>query len=286
MAAAAATPSMVLKCGRRELDLSRPVIMGVVNVTPDSFSDGGSFLDAQAAIEHGRRLVEQGAAMLDIGGESTRPGALAVDEAVELERVLPVIEGLGDLGVVLSVDTTKPVVMRAALACGAGLVNDINAFRAPGTLDAIAASDAAICIMHMQGEPRTMQDAPHYVDVVSEVTTFLEARAQAARRAGIARERIVIDPGFGFGKRIEHNLELLRRLGEIASLGYPVLAGLSRKSMLGRITGQPVDRRVHASVAAALLAVMKGARIVRVHDVEATRDALRVLDAVQDASAH
>jgi len=275
---------VVFRAGRRELSLSEPLIMGVVNVTPDSFSDGGRFLDAQSAVDHGRLLAAQGAAILDIGGESTRPGALAVDESEELHRILPVIEGLRGLDVVLSVDTSKPAVMHAAIACGADMVNDINAFRAPGAFDAIAATAAGVCIMHMQGEPRTMQAAPHYDHVVGEVAAFLEERVEAAEQAGIARERIVIDPGFGFGKTLEHNLELLRRLDVIVGIGLPVLAGLSRKSMLGRITGQPVEKRVHASVAAALLAVMKGARIVRVHDVEATRDALRVLEAVQAAA--
>jgi len=275
----------VFKAGRRELSLAEPLIMGVVNVTPDSFSDGGRFLDAQSAVDHGRLLAAQGAAILDIGGESTRPGALAVDESEELHRIVPVIEGLRGLDVVLSVDTSKPAVMRAAIACGADMVNDINAFRAPGAIEAIAATAVGMCIMHMQGEPRTMQAAPHYDHVVGEVAAYLEARVEAAERAGIARERMVIDPGFGFGKTFEHNLELLRRLDVIAAIGLPVLAGLSRKSMLGRITGQPVEKRVHASVAAALLAVMKGARIVRVHDVEATRDALRVLEAVQAVEA-
>lgn len=284
MGAAAARFPAVLRSGRRELRLSEPLIMGVVNVTPDSFSDGGRFLDAHSAVDHGRLLAAQGAAILDIGGESTRPGALALDESEELDRILPVIEGLRGLDVVLSVDTSKPAVMRAAIACGADMVNDINAFRAPGALEAIAASAVGMCIMHMQGEPRTMQAAPHYDHVVVEVAAFLQERVEAAEQAGIARERIVIDPGFGFGKTLEHNLELLRRLDVIAGIGLPVLAGLSRKSMLGRITGRPVDKRVHASVAAALLAVMKGARIVRVHDVEATRDALLVLEAVQAAA--
>ena len=255
--------------------------MGVVNVTPDSFSDGGAHFDPDVAIAHARTLAREGAAIVDIGGESTRPGAQAVAEAEELQRVLPVLQALATDGLPVSVDTSKPQVMRAALAAGAAMINDVNAFRAPGALAALAASDAALCIMHMQGEPRTMQLAPHSDDVVAEVGAFLQMRAHAAQDAGIAPARIVVDPGFGFGKTIEHNLALLRSLARIADLGWPVAAGLSRKSMLGTLTGRGVHERVHASVAAALLAVLNGARIVRVHDVAATRDALLVLDALQ-----
>ena len=254
--------------------------MGVVNVTPDSFSDGGRFLDPEAAIDHARRLIGEGADIVDVGGESTRPGARPVDAAEELQRVLPVIRALRDESVPVAVDTLKPEVMRAAIAEGASIVNDVYALRVPGALDAVSASDAGICLMHMQGEPRTMQAAPHYEDVVREVKAFLRERMAAAASAGIAGERVAVDPGFGFGKTVEHNLELLRRLPELVELGAPVLVGLSRKSTLGAITGRPADERLAASVAAALLAVQRGATIVRVHDVAATRDALAVLAAV------
>jgi dihydropteroate synthase len=270
----------MLHCGKFKLELSRPLIMGVVNVTPDSFSDGGCHLDGGAALAHAQRLIEEGADLLDIGGESTRPGAAPVDAQQELDRVLPVLEGLRDAPVPLSVDTRKAEVMRAALAAGASMVNDINALREPEALAAVAASDAAVCLMHMQGDPESMQFEPHYQDVMSEVMTFLRMRIALAQAAGIARERIVIDPGFGFGKTLAHNIALLRGLEAFAGLGVPVLAGLSRKSMLGAITGQPVEQRLAASVAAALLAVQHGAKIIRVHDVRATVDALKVWSAV------
>jgi dihydropteroate synthase len=250
--------------------------MGVVNVTPDSFSDGGLFASSDAAIRHARSLIEQGADILDIGGESTRPGAAPVPLDEERRRVLPVVEALAGCGVPISVDTRKPDLMRDAIAAGASLVNDISAAEVRGALEIIAASDAGVCLMHKQGEPQTMQQSPHYDDVVREVRDYLAQRAQAAIVAGIARERILIDPGFGFGKTFEHNLALLRRFDEITALGYPVLAGLSRKGMLGKITGRDPDQRVHASVAAALFAAERGAHIVRVHDVTATRDALAV----------
>ena len=254
--------------------------MGVVNVTPDSFSDGGRFLDPEAAIDHARRLIGAGADIVDVGGDSTRPGARPVDAAEELQRVLPVIRALRDESVPVAVDTLKPEVMRAAIAEGASIVNDVYALRVPGALDAVSASDAGICLMHMQGEPRTMQAAPHYEDVVREVKAFLRERMAAAASAGIAGERVAVDPGFGFGKTVGHNLELLRRLPELVELGAPVLVGLSRKSTLGAITGRPASERLAASLAAALLAVLRGATIVRVHDVAATRDALAVLAAV------
>jgi dihydropteroate synthase len=278
------TPHAVLKLGGFSLALERPLIMGVVNVTPDSFYDGGRFLGTQQAVEHARILIEEGADILDIGGESSRPGAKPVDLDEELRRVMPVLEKLGGLPVPVSVDTCKPEVMRRAIAAGAAMVNDINALREPGALEAVAESQAAVCLMHMQGEPRTMQQEPHYGDVVSEVVEFLAQRVEAAQQAGIARERIVIDPGFGFGKNTEHNLELLRGLPRIAGLGQPVLVGLSRKSLFGKITGKPVADRVSASVAAALLAVERGAALVRVHDVAATRDALLVLNAIERRS--
>jgi dihydropteroate synthase len=272
--------SRVLRCGRYTLDLSRPLIMGVVNVTPDSFSDGGRFFGRDAAIGHARRLIAEGADIVDIGGESSRPGAAPVAADEELARVLPVFEALREEPVPLSVDTSKTEVMRGALAAGAAMINDIGALAAPGALEAAAASDCAVCLMHMQGEPRTMQRSPTYVDVVREVKDFLSARVAAAERAGITRDRVVIDPGFGFGKTPANNLELLRRLGDFTGMKVPVLAGWSRKSSLGAITGRAEGDRLPASIAAALIAVQNGARIVRVHDVAATRDALAVLSAV------
>jgi dihydropteroate synthase len=269
-----------LRCGRYRLVLDRPLVMGVVNVTPDSFYDGGRHATVPAAIAHARRLVAEGADLLDVGGESSRPGAEAIGVDEELARVLPVLAGLDDAGVPVAVDTTKPEVMRAALDRGAAMINDITALTAPGAVEAVARSDAAVCLMHMQGRPRTMQAEPVYADVVAEVRDFLAARAQACVAAGIARERIVLDPGFGFGKTVDHNLALLAHLGELAALGFPVLAGWSRKSSLGRITGKPAEDRLAASVAAALIAVERGAALVRVHDVAATRDALAVLTAV------
>jgi len=271
----------VLCAGRYRIALDSPLVMGVVNITPDSFSDGGRYFNAAHAVDHARRLLQEGADILDIGGESSRPGAGAVSAEEEISRTIPVIEALHDAGVPLSIDTAKPAVMRAAIAAGASMVNDIEALQAPGALQAVADGDVAVCLMHMQGCPRTMQQAPHYGDVVAEVKIFLADRAQAATAAGIAPERIVLDPGFGFGKTVEHNLELLRHLGEFSRLGYPMLAGLSRKSVLGAITGRAVGDRLHASVAAALLAAERGAAILRVHDVAATRDALAVLAAIR-----
>ena len=256
--------------------------MGVVNVTPDSFSDGGHFLDPGAAIAHARALIAEGADILDIGGESTRPGALPVPAAEELDRVLPVLEALRDAPVPISVDTCKPEVMRAVLERGASYDQRRQRTAAPGALDAVRDSDCAICLMHKKGDPHTMQTAPTYDDVVAEVRDFLGERVAAAEAAGIARERLVVDPGFGFGKTAVHNLQLLRNLDSLHALGVPVLAGLSRKSTLGKITGRRVHERQAASVAAALLAVQRGAAIVRVHDVAATRDALQVLSAVND----
>jgi dihydropteroate synthase len=272
-----------LRCGRFRLALARPLVMGVVNVTPDSFYDGGRHADAAAAIAHARRLTEEGADLLDVGGESSRPGAAPVGADEELARILPVLDGIAGLGLPVSVDTTKPEVMRAALVRGAAMINDVTALATPGALEAAAASDAAVCLMHMQGSPRTMQADPQYADVTAEVRDFLAARAAACERAGIARDRIVLDPGFGFGKTLDHNLTLLARLRELAALGYPVLVGWSRKSSLGHLTGRPAGERLAASVAAALIAVQRGARIVRVHDVAATRDVLAVLAAVEGA---
>jgi dihydropteroate synthase len=273
----------ILRCGRFRLTLDRPLIMGVVNVTPDSFYDGGRHASTAHAIAHARRLAAEGADLLDIGGESSRPGSEAVSLDQELARVLPVLDGLRDLELPISVDTTKPGVMRAAIAGGAAMINDITALGASGALEAVAASEAAVCLMHMRGEPKTMQAEPVYADVVAEVRSFLAARVAACVAAGIPDDRIVIDPGFGFGKTVEHNLTLLRELRAIAAIGVPVLAGWSRKSSLGRITGRAPEERLASSLAAALIAVQHGARIVRVHDVAATRDVLAVLDAVQGA---
>jgi dihydropteroate synthase len=273
---------MFLQCGKFRLSLARPLIMGVINVTPDSFSDGGRFFSVTAAVAHARQLIAEGADLLDVGGESTRPGAAVVMLDEERRRVLPVLEALADAGVPLSVDTQKPELMREAVAAGAVMINDVNGFEAPGALAAVAGSDCAICTMHKQGNPQTMQQAPQYADVVADVRDYLRQRIAAAEQAGISRDRMVIDPGFGFGKALDHNLELLRRLDVIAALGVPVLAGLSRKSMIGTITGRDAGDRVAGSVAAALLAVQRGAAIVRVHDVAATRDALAVWKAVKE----
>ncbi len=256
--------------------------MGIVNVTPDSFSDGGKHLSHHAAIAHAHRLVEEGAEILDIGGESTRPGAALVSQQEELDRVIPVIEGLQDIHVPISIDTYKPVVMRAALVAGASMVNDINALQDSEALAVLSASDAAVCLMHKQGTPQTMQQAPHYVDVIGEVIDFLNLRVQACVEAGISFERLVIDPGFGFGKTTTHNFEMLGGLAQFCEIGVPLLAGLSRKSMLGQVIGRDVEHRQYASVAAALIAVQRGARIVRVHDVRETVDALKVWQAVEN----
>lgn len=271
-----------LDCAGRILRLDRARVMGIVNVTPDSFSDGGAHADAEAAIAHGLRLVEEGADLLDVGGESTRPGAAAVPVAEELARVLPVVEALAArTGVPISIDTSKPEVMRAAVAAGAGMINDVCALARDGALDAAAGLGVPVVLMHMRGEPRSMQEAPAYDDVVAEVHRFLADRIFAAELAGIPRARLVVDPGFGFGKDDGHNLALLARLEEFASLGVPLLAGISRKRTIGALTGRQVPaERVAGSVAAHLLAAQRGARIVRVHDVAATVDALKVWEAV------
>ncbi|CAG9933726.1 dihydropteroate synthase [Candidatus Nitrotoga arctica] len=271
---------MLLHCGSFKLDLSRTLVMGIVNITPDSFYDGGRHSQHDAALIHAHQLIQEGADLLDIGGESTRPGALSISVQEELDRIMPVIEGLHGAPVPLSVDTYKAEVMRSALAAGASMINDINALQQPDALAAVAASDVAVCLMHKQGALQAMQP-PHYQDVVAEVLQFLRSRIVSAQKAGIARERIMVDPGFGFDKTLAHNLALLRHLDKFSVLGVPLLAGLSRKSMLGTITGQDVEHRVHASVAAALLAVMRGACMVRVHDVRATVDALKILNAVR-----
>jgi dihydropteroate synthase len=273
--------SDIFLCGRYQLDLSCPRIMGIVNVTPDSFSDGGQYSSTEKAVAHALQLVDEGADILDIGGESTRPGATPVSLQDELARVLPVIEQLAQRTTVpLSIDTYKPEVMRAAIAAGADIVNDVRALQEPGALQIVADSRAGVCLMHMQGTPQTMQQDPHYADVVAEVNAFLATRLAAAEAAGIARERVVLDPGFGFGKKTQHNLQLLQEIGKTLAIGRPLLVGLSRKSVLGQITGGDVDARLHASLAASVISVMKGARIVRVHDVKATADALKVVAAV------
>jgi dihydropteroate synthase len=266
------------------LDLSTPRVMGVLNVTPDSFSDGGRFADVDAAVAHALRMVEEGATLIDVGGESTRPGAQAVDADEEIRRVAPVIEALAArTNVLLSVDTSKPSVMTAAVRAGATLINDVRALREPGALDAAAASGAAVCLMHMQGEPRTMQFDPRYGDVVAEVRDFLRERAERCVAAGIARDRLVIDPGIGFGKRLEHNLALLAGLPALVELGWPVLVGVSRKSMFGALLGRAVDERVAGGVAMATAAVLSGASIVRTHDVAAAVDAVKVAVALKEA---
>lgn len=271
-----------LSCGRFRIDLSRPRIMGIVNLTDDSFSGDGHRGDAGRAIEHGLRLVEEGADLLDLGAESSRPGAEPVNATQELSRLLSVLDGLRGCGVPLSVDTVKPEVMREVILADADLINDIAALTAPGALEVVAPTTVAVCLMHMRGEPATMQQAPAYDDVVRTVRDFLEQRVAACLHAGISGERLLVDPGFGFGKTLAHNLELLRRLGEVAVPPAPTLVGLSRKSMIREIVGGTADDRTIGSVAAALLAVMKGARIVRTHDVVQTRQALAVWQAVEN----
>ncbi len=267
-------------CGKFQLDLSTPKVMGIVNVTPDSFSDGGRFSSTDKAIAHAHDLVAQGADILDIGGESTRPGATPVPLDEELNRVIPVIEGLAGIGIPLSIDTYKPEVMREAIKAGVDIVNDVCALQEPQALEIVAASDVGVCLMHMQGRPQNMQQDPQYQDVVKEVYDFLQARLAAAEQAGIAKTRITLDPGFGFGKRTAHNLALLEGLSTLQKLGTPLLIGLSRKSVLGQVAGTDVNERLYASLAASVIAVMKGANIVRVHDVKATVEALKVASAV------
>jgi dihydropteroate synthase len=274
---------MLFHCGNFKFDLSRPLVMGIVNVTPDSFSDGGLHLQRDAALAHAHQLIAEGADLLDIGGESTRPGAKPVGIQEELDRVLPVIEGLRGAPVPVSIDTFKPDVMRAAIAAGAQMVNDINALQDAAAMNIVAGANVAVCLMHKQGDPQTMQQQPNYQNVVAEVSAFLRERIAASEAAGIRRDRIAIDPGFGFGKTLAHNLTLLCELGKLTGLDVPILAGLSRKSMLGAVTGRDTGQRLPASIAAALIAVQRGANVVRVHDVGATVDALKVLDAVTGA---
>ena len=275
---------MKLDCAGKSVDLSRPCVMGVLNVTPDSFSDGGRFMLPEAAIGQALAMCEAGAALIDVGGESTRPGARPVSVQQELDRVIPVIEALApELPVPLSIDTSKPEVMRAAVAAGAGLINDVCALSLPGALEAARDSDVAVCLMHMLGEPRSMQQDPQYRDVVADIRDYLVARVAACESAGIPRDRLVIDPGFGFGKSLQHNLRLLARLADFATLDLPMLVGLSRKSLFGQLLDRPVDQRLVPSVVAAVLAAERGAAIIRAHDVKETVDALRLLTAMQSA---
>ncbi len=278
-------PEMSLQCGARRLDLSSPVVMGILNVTPDSFSDGGRLSVPDLAVDAAAQMCRDGAAVLDVGGESTRPGAAAVSVDDELARVIPVIERLVErFDVVVSVDTSKAEVITRAVDAGATLINDVRALREPGALEAAAASDAAVCLMHMQGEPRTMQASPHYGDVIAEVRTFLDDRVAACKASGVTQNRLCVDPGYGFGKTLEHNLQLVAKLDEISPGKLPIVFGASRKSSIGVLLDAPVDDRLHGSVAMALLAVERGAHIVRVHDVKPTWQAITVANAVREAS--
>ena len=273
---------MLFNCGKFQLNLNRPHVMGIVNVTPDSFSDGGKFANASLAIEHALSLIEQGADILDIGGESTRPNAAPVGLQEELDRVIPVIEGLvTKINIPLSIDTYKPQVMQAAIAAGASIVNDVRALQEADAIEVVAVSNVGVCLMHMQGTPQTMQINPQYNDVVAEVKAFLQQRLTACEEAGIVKNRILLDPGFGFGKTRAHNISLIQHLASFASLGQPLLVGLSRKSVLGQVTGNDVDARLYASVAASVISAMVGAKILRVHDVKATVEALKIVTAIQ-----
>jgi len=278
---------MLFNCGKFQLNFNRPHVMGIVNVTPDSFSDGGKFAQKNLAIDHALALIEEGADILDIGGESTRPNATPVSLQEELDRVIPVIEVLvSQVNIPISIDTYKPQVMHAAISAGASIVNDVRALQETAglgvsALDIVAASDVGVCLMHMQGTPQTMQINPHYADVVTEVKEFLQQRLQECVTAGIARSRVVLDPGFGFGKTRSHNITLIQHLASFSSLGQPLLVGLSRKSVLGQMIGNDVDARLYASVAASVISAMVGANILRVHDVKATVEALKVVTAIQ-----
>lgn len=275
---------MYINVSQRQLDLSQPRVMGVLNRTPDSFSDGGAYTDFDLALHHAERMAREGAAIIDIGGESTRPGAHAVSIEQELERVIPLIERLKrEIDIPISIDTSKPEVMRAAVTAGASMINDVSALRQPGALEAARDCGVPVCLMHMQGEPRTMQQHPHYENVVGEVKQFLMEHVRACEAAGIPRERLLIDPGFGFGKTLKHNLELLRNLRELTELGLPLVVGLSRKSSIGTLMGgAPVGERLHGSMVAAVIAVMHGASIIRAHDVKPTVEALRIVAAVRE----
>ena len=275
--------SQILDCAGKPLDLSQPQVMGILNLTPDSFSDGGQFIAHNVALAYALRMVDDGAAIIDVGGESTRPGAQPVSAEEEMDRVIPLIEALaGEVSVPISVDTSKPQVMREAISAGAGMINDVMALREPGALSAAAEVGVPVCLMHMQGEPRTMQQSPEYGDVVAEVIEFLQKRVDACKAAGIALDNLVIDPGFGFGKSVSHNFELLNKLELLEDLELPILVGISRKSMIGAILGdRPVEERLYGSLGAAVVAAMKGSAILRVHDVRATTDALAIVSALR-----
>jgi dihydropteroate synthase len=274
---------VLLTAADRRLDLTRPAVMGILNVTQDSFSDGGRFRNVDAALAHARAMLQAGAAIIDVGGESTRPGATPVSLQEELDRVLPVIAAIrAELDVLISIDTMKPAVMAAAVAAGAGMINDVNALQAPGAMNAAATTQAAVCVMHMQGIPQTMQAQPQYGEVVGEVQQFLNKRAAACLAAGIAADRIVLDPGFGFGKTLEHNIALLNGLKALTGGPYVVLVGLSRKSMIGKILGRPVEQRLAGSLALAALAAVRGALIIRSHDVAETLDAVTMAWATRE----
>ncbi|NLY17029.1 MAG: dihydropteroate synthase [Gammaproteobacteria bacterium] len=274
--------SAILQCGKHQLDLSRPHIMGILNITPDSFSDGGQYNTLDAALHRAGNMLEAGASLLDVGGESTRPGAKAVSPQQELDRVAPLVEALvKNFDCIVSVDSSTPQVMTESAALGAGLLNDVRALQREGALEAAAQTGLPVCLMHMRGEPQTMQDAPHYDDVAAEVAAFLQQRVDACVVAGISRERIVLDPGFGFAKTLQHNLELFSRLPELHALNLPLLVGVSRKSMVGSVLDKPVDQRLYGSLALAVMALERGGKIIRVHDVAQTMDALKMFEAVQ-----
>ena len=274
-----------LNCAGKSLDLTRTQVMGILNVTPDSFSDGGLFVSVSSALEQARQMTQEGALLIDVGGESTRPGAAAVSVQEELDRVIPVIEAIhNELDVIVSIDSSKPAVMKQAVLAGAGLINDVRALREPGALQAANETGVPVCLMHMLGEPRSMQQDPQYDDVVKTVKEFLQERIQRCEEAGIPAEKILIDPGFGFGKTVDHNLSLIKRLAEFSELGKPVLMGVSRKSTIGTLTGRPVDQRLSGSIALTTLCCQSGARIIRTHDVAATVDAITLTTAVMDAS--
>ena len=275
-------PSTRLPCGNRVLVFDAPKVMGILNVTPDSFSDGGRYTAVESALRHAEAMVAAGAAIIDVGGESTRPGAPAVSEAQELDRVIPVVQAIArELDVVISLDTSAPAVMREGALAGAGLINDVRSLRRPGALEAAAATGLAVCLMHMRGEPSTMQQAPVYADVTGEVGAFLGDQVARCQAAGIARERLILDPGYGFAKTLEHNLELFKRQTELLAFGLPLLVGVSRKSMIGAVTGRPVEGRLMGGLALAALALTKGAQILRVHDVAETVDVVKMITAVE-----
>jgi dihydropteroate synthase len=283
MSLTSSIPEKIIDCAGKPLDLSQPAVMGVLNVTPDSFSDGGDFFSIEKALQHAHCMENEGAAIIDVGGESTRPGAAPVSLDEELDRVIPVIEALSKtLAVPLSIDTRKPEVMQAAVAAGAGLINDVNALLETGAVEMAAGLGVPVCLMHMQGIPESMQERPDYRDVVAEVSGFLLERAQVCMAAGIAQQQIILDPGFGFGKTVEHNLQLLHHLEQLVSSGFPVLVGLSRKSLIDKVLDLPVDKRLYPGVALAVLAVWKGAAMVRCHDVRETLEAIRMCKAVRD----